>query len=137
MRRAGGRRGAGGGRRGAGRGGWTRGRPGRSGGDRTHEDVQGEHSQEQPGQHDGRGARPPPPHEAPPVARPVSRAAGTLMPSRRKADATRARSSRPTSNCAPGSVRATIRTENVSTSILSTPITVGGSSIILRNRSSL
>jgi hypothetical protein len=35
-----------------------------------------------------------------------------------------------------GSVRATIRTENVSTSILSTPITLGGSSITLRSPSS-
>ena len=105
-------------------------------GHRAHQDVERQHGQEQPGDHQGGGTRPAA-HEAPPVARPVSSSAQTLMPSWRKADATRARSSRPTSNCTPGSVRATMRTENVSTSIFSTPITVGGSSIILRSRSSL
>src|SRR5206468_3752175 len=97
-----------------------RGLPGRVG-RRAHQYVEGEHGQEQRGQHDG-GRAGPAAHEAPPVARPVSSSAATMMPSRRKADATRARSSRPTSNWMPGSVRATIRTENVSTSIFSTPM---------------
>src|SRR5437763_406636 len=74
--------------------------------------VQHEHGHEQADEHECRDAGPSA-HEAPPVARAVSRSAETLMPSFRKADATRARSSRPTSNCIPGSVRATIRTENV------------------------
>jgi hypothetical protein len=59
-----------------------------------------------------------------------------MMPSVRNAAATSARISRPTSNCMPGSVRATMRSENVSTSIRSTPMTEGWSSIILRSRSS-
>ena len=50
------------------------------------------------------------------------------MPSSRKARTTRARRSRPTSNCLPGSVRATIRTLTWSRSRLSTPMTLGGSS---------
>jgi hypothetical protein len=83
------------------------------------------------------GFRVPSVHEAPQVARLASSSAATLMPSERKADATRGRSSRPTSNCMPGGVRATMRTEKVSTSILSTPVTVGGSRVTCRRRSSV
>src|SRR5207302_892496 len=54
--------------------------------------------------------------------------AETLMPAVRNATATRARSSRPTSNCFPGCVRATIRMDSWSISRASTPITEGGSS---------
>src|SRR3954464_3532157 len=53
---------------------------------------------------------------------------GTFMPWFRNARTTRARRFRPTSNCLPGSVRATIRTLTWSRSRLSTPMRLGGSS---------
>ena len=49
------------------------------------------------------------------------------MPARASARMTSTRNCRPASNCLPGSVRATTRRVTVSTSMLSTPITVGAS----------
>src|SRR5262249_25243153 len=85
-------------------------------GNRADQDVQREHGEEQPDDDQGGGARPQD-HEAFPVAWPVSSSALTMVPSVRNAMATRARISRPTSNCMPGRVRATMRREKASTSI--------------------
>ena len=59
---------------------------------------------------------------------PTFASAAVTMPARASARMTSTRSCRPTSNCLPGSVRATMRRVTVSTSMLSTPITVGASS---------
>ena len=59
-----------------------------------------------------------------------------LMPWSRNATEMRCRRSRLTSNCLPGNVRATIRMLSVSTSMLSTPMTVGASSSSGRRSSS-
>ena len=58
------------------------------------------------------------------------------IPARISAAITSTRSRRPTSNCLPGSVRATIRRFTVSSSMLSTPITCGASSSSFRRLSS-
>ena len=52
---------------------------------------------------------------------------GEAIPARRRARTTSTRIRRPTSNCLPGSVRATIRRLTVSSSMLSTPISCGAS----------
>ena len=70
--------------------------------------VDGEDHSEGDGQHDRRHPDAEHGHECP-LGASTSTAGVLLMPSRRRASATRARSSRPTSNCRPGWVRATTR----------------------------
>src|SRR6185312_873054 len=58
---------------------------------------------------------------------PTRASAAVTIPTRANARMTRTRSCRPTSNCLPGRVRATSCRVTVSTSMLSTPMTVGAS----------